>query len=389
MLRDGTAVPDRSDGRPRLLVATRANHPNSETGRAAVNVCSWKSSVDDVLQRHGTPSQTELASTPEAIWDQQSSGGSSEKYQCTGAVVGKATPWENTQHHVRAARTANTYCMADPNELLDEAEATAFQGWDFSTLGDRLTLEPPDWDFAEVVSHAAEGATTMLDMGTGGGEWLSSLRARPPITVATEGWQPNVAVARARLSVLGVPVVYTEGAPDNHRQVPGDTAGRLPFRTETFDLVTNRHESFRAKEVARVLRCDGIFLTQQTHSGSRQFHELLGNDPPDVQELELDIVVVQLRNAGLSIDEAEVGTATTVFADIGALAWYLRSVPWAVPGFTVERVPASAPSASPRADPCSPSEVLAASPQIARLVGELGQVERFPEAWLRQRRFPR
>src|ERR1700683_538493 len=37
-VRDGTAVPDRSDGRSRLLVATRTNHPNSETGRAAVNV---------------------------------------------------------------------------------------------------------------------------------------------------------------------------------------------------------------------------------------------------------------------------------------------------------------------------------------------------------------
>ena len=37
-VRDGTAVPDRSDGRFRLLVATRTNHPNSETGRAAVKV---------------------------------------------------------------------------------------------------------------------------------------------------------------------------------------------------------------------------------------------------------------------------------------------------------------------------------------------------------------
>src|SRR6185312_11674732 len=35
-VRDGTAVPARSDGRSRLLVATRAIHPNSETGRAAV-----------------------------------------------------------------------------------------------------------------------------------------------------------------------------------------------------------------------------------------------------------------------------------------------------------------------------------------------------------------
>lgn len=227
--------------------------------------------------------------------------------------------------------------MADPDELLAEAEATTFQGWDFSTFGDRLVLEPPHWDFAEIVANAAAGATTMLDMGTGGGEWLSSLRARARFTVATECWQPNVAVATARLSALGIPVVNTEGAPDNHRQEPGDPAGRLPFRTEAFNLVTNRHESFRANEVTRVLRRDGIFLTQQTHSGSRQFHELLGNEPPDLQELELDVVVVQLRDAGLSIDEAEAGTATTVFADIGALAWYLRSIPWAVPDFTISK----------------------------------------------------
>jgi len=68
-----------------VVRATRANQPNSETGRAAVNV-RLVASVDDVLQRHGTPSQTEPASTPEAIWDQQSSGGPSEKYQCTGAL---------------------------------------------------------------------------------------------------------------------------------------------------------------------------------------------------------------------------------------------------------------------------------------------------------------
>jgi SAM-dependent methyltransferase len=225
--------------------------------------------------------------------------------------------------------------MADADELLAEAETTPFQGWDFSKLGDRLVLEPPPWDFAEIVANTAARATAMLDMGTGGGEWLSSLRARSPVTAATESWKPNVAVAAARLWALGVPVVRTEGAPDNCRQEPGDSTGRLPFRTEAFDLVTNRHESFRAGEVARVLRPDGLFLTQQAQSGSKEFHRLLGSEAPDLQEFELDIAVAQLRGAGLSIDEADMGIATTVFADIGALAWYLRSVPWAVPGFTI------------------------------------------------------
>ena len=66
-----------------VVLATWTNHPNSETGRAAFNV-GWEVSVDDVLQRHGTPSQAGPASTPEAIEDQQSSGRPSEKYQWTG-----------------------------------------------------------------------------------------------------------------------------------------------------------------------------------------------------------------------------------------------------------------------------------------------------------------
>jgi hypothetical protein len=72
-------------GGPGLLLQAG---PITPTRRRDVplSMCRWKSSVDDVLQRHGTPSQAEPASTPEAIQDQQSSGGPLEKYQCTGAV---------------------------------------------------------------------------------------------------------------------------------------------------------------------------------------------------------------------------------------------------------------------------------------------------------------
>ena len=34
--------------------------------------------------------------------------------------------------------------------------------------------------------------------------------------------------------------------------------------------------------------------------------------------------------------DAEEAEETTLFADVGAIAWYLRAVPWAVPGFSVE-----------------------------------------------------
>lgn len=226
--------------------------------------------------------------------------------------------------------------MPDPDQLLEDAEVTDFDGWDFTRLGARLVSSPPQWAFEEIVAELAASATTILDMGTGGGEWLSSLRARAPVTVATESWPPNVGVAAARLQALGgVPVVQDEGATDNHCQDREDSRGRLAFTAEAFDLATNRHESFVASEVARVLRPEGIFVTQQTHSGSQQFHELLGGQPPHVVEFEIDLALVQLSAAGLTVDAADEGDATMDFADIGALAWYLRSVPWVVPGFSI------------------------------------------------------
>lgn len=147
------------------------------------------------------------------------------------------------------------------DDLMDEAERHPTQGWDFSWLGERMATKPLPWDFTHLVAERARSVHDMLDMGTGGGEWLADLPVHPPHTVATEAWAPNVPVARERLRPLGVDVVQVEGAPDNNLQASDEAGGDLPFEPESFDLITNRHESFLATEVARVLRSGGIFLT--------------------------------------------------------------------------------------------------------------------------------
>jgi SAM-dependent methyltransferase len=223
------------------------------------------------------------------------------------------------------------------DELLDEAARAPFEGWDFSSFAGRLAVKPPPWPFEDIVSGLMDHADTCLDMGTGGGEWLSSLPRRPPRTIATESWPPNVRVAAAGLRPLGVGVVNDEGATDNVAQRFGQPRGRLAFREGAFDLVVNRHEAFVAQEVRRVLRPGGVFVTQQADSGSRQFHELLGLARPAVDEFTLELATKQLTDAGLHIDESGAGVATTTFEDIGALAWYLSAVPWAVPAFSIDR----------------------------------------------------
>jgi SAM-dependent methyltransferase len=103
----------------------------------------------------------------------------------------------------------------------------------------------------------------MLDMGTGGGEALSGLPDRAPRTIATEAWPPNVPVAGRRLLPLGIPVIQDEAARGNIDQNGANEGGSLPFRDGSLDLICNRHESFLALEVSRVLAPGGTFVTQQ------------------------------------------------------------------------------------------------------------------------------
>ncbi|CAN5579562.1 class I SAM-dependent methyltransferase [soil metagenome] len=227
--------------------------------------------------------------------------------------------------------------MPSAAELLREAGAAGLRGWDFGWIADRVrTVEPP-WDFG-AMSEALLGDGQVrvgLDMETGGGERLARLRWWAPLMVATEAWLPNVPVAAERLAPCGVRVVLDEGAVDNVEQADGRSTGRLPFRTGAFDVVINRHGAFVAAEVARVLRPGGTFLTQQEDSASARFHHLLGLEPPTAPVFDLDLATAQVTAAGLVVEETDRGQVLSTFADIGALAWYLRMVPWCVPGFTI------------------------------------------------------
>ncbi len=228
--------------------------------------------------------------------------------------------------------------MSSVDSLLDHALAVSTEGWDFTRLGSRLMVTPPPWDYPALVAAQAGRARTMLDMGTGGGEWLAALPARPAKTLATECWPPNVPVAARRLRALGVVVVQAEGAPDNQDQRADETQGRLPFRDGAIDLVANRHESFLPGEVARILAAGGSFVTEQVGTGSYDdLHQLLDLPAPPPGRWTVSLAIEQLAEVPLHVVASGSGAERTTFADVGALVWYLRQVPWAVPGFDVDR----------------------------------------------------
>ncbi len=214
-----------------------------------------------------------------------------------------------------------------------------FAGWDMSYLeGRRVDLHPePRWDYTATVLAVMNGIGTMLDMGTGGGERLASLAAMqqlPTHTIATEGYIPNIAVARQRLEPIGVAVVAI------------DDDARLPFADEQFDLIINRHASYDPHEVLRILKPGHRFITQQVgDQTNRKLYELFGYEPKDAfypgvgqkSSWNLDYAVRELQDAGWQIIEQQEEFYTTRYYDVGAIVYYLKAIPWEIPDFSVEK----------------------------------------------------
>jgi SAM-dependent methyltransferase len=203
-------------------------------------------------------------------------------------------------------------------------------GWSFSsmTTAGRMGTDQLPWSYGSLVIPLMANATDMLDMGTGGGEILSNLRPLPANTYATEGWAPNVPVARERLEPLGVTVYGI-----------ADDTDPLPFADRSLDLVLNRHDAYDARELKRVLRPGGTFITQQIGGqNDADLNELLGTPPAeDYSDWTLDHAMSELSDAGLLVVEGREDFPSTRFYDIGALIFYLKAVPWQIDDFSIEK----------------------------------------------------
>ncbi|RMH73842.1 MAG: class I SAM-dependent methyltransferase [Gemmatimonadetes bacterium] len=210
---------------------------------------------------------------------------------------------------------------------LKEAETSSFAGWDFSYLAGRMVEMPVAWGYKSRILPKIRQVASLLDMGTGGGEFLASLQPLPAQTYATEAYPPNVPIARRRLSPLGVEVIpVEEGSP-------------LPFSDQQFELVINRHEWYAPSEVYRILKPGGEFITQQVgENNDIELNLLLGAPSPTGGEANwfVDTAARALGNVGFWVEQTQTDFTRTRFYDIGAIIYYLKAVPWQVPDFSVE-----------------------------------------------------
>lgn len=217
----------------------------------------------------------------------------------------------------------------DPQFLkLIEDGNKPFSGWDFSyiTDTDRVKSDLLSWSYGSMAKHLIDSASSMLDMGTGGGEFLSMLRPFPNTIFATEGYKPNIEIAKRRLEPLGVRVVAIEDD-DN-----------LPFDDYQFDLILNKHESYSPTEVRRVINVNGLFLTQQVGGADcLGINEAL--EAPFNHEFEnwkAATAKQELEQNGFEVIYCKEEYPIQRFYDVGALVYYLKAIPWQIPGFKID-----------------------------------------------------
>lgn len=203
-----------------------------------------------------------------------------------------------------------------------------FSGWDFSYLNGRYEMvhAPTIWDYKDSIRKAMASAQSLLDIDTGGGEFLASLQPLPAHTCATESYPPNIPVARQRLEPLSV-TIYTV-----------DDKNHMPFADDQFDLIICRHGSYVPQELQRILKPRHQFITQQVGGETnKELHTLLNAPPYPFADWTLQRAVNELEQAGFQILEQREAFSLTRYYDIGALVYYLKAIPWQISDFSVEK----------------------------------------------------
>lgn len=117
------------------------------------------------------------------------------------------------------------------------------RGWHWS--GMRTRMDDLGWTYVDVLRDHIGPSDRVLDVGTGGGEVFSEVARQRD--VALDFKMEMLHVAREHL-----PCHLVAG---EHRA--------LPFNDGSFDVVADRHVGADAREIFRVLRPRGRYVTQQ------------------------------------------------------------------------------------------------------------------------------
>ncbi|MFP4478075.1 MAG: SAM-dependent methyltransferase [Candidatus Izemoplasmatales bacterium] len=213
-------------------------------------------------------------------------------------------------------------------DKLIEIEKRVFPGWDFKKINQKTKSQELTWDYKKIVDLYLKKEDTLLDMGTGGGEFLLTLNHPYKQTTVTEAYPPNVKLCKERLAPLGITVCENE---TDEKSIP---------KNKTFTMIINRHDAYHPVEVYNALEEGGYFITQQVGGLNNLYlsQKVLGYDYKNFEDNQWDLkhAKLSLESTGFKILFAEEAMSQVQYFDLETLVAYVSIIKWEFPGFNVK-----------------------------------------------------
>ena len=201
-------------------------------------------------------------------------------------------------------------------------------GWDFDKISKRTKVIGKKWDYIEIVKNYINRETVLLDIGTGGGEVLLKIAPFVRRAYGIDCSRNMIITAKKNLAKSKVSNVEFKSA----------NARKLPFRKEYFDVVICRHSEFYPKEVFRVLKPNGVFITQQVGERDKENIKRVFGKGQAFGERAGTLMkkyLRELRKVGFKIIKKDTYNAIEYYS-IEDLKFLLRNTP-IIPGFNSKR----------------------------------------------------
>lgn len=129
-------------------------------------------------------------------------------------------------------------------------------GWDFAGMEYSVEQDYPYNYYHKVVEHITPN-TIMLDIGCGSGEKSTKYFGLAKKVVMLDNEPEMLKKAKANVEKF-----YKEKQAKKFEFVIGDADNKLNFEDESFDLVVSRHCGANMREVFRVLKKGGVFISE-------------------------------------------------------------------------------------------------------------------------------
>ena len=154
------------------------------------------------------------------------------------------------------------YTQTELDQMIDEVLPRS--GWDFAKMS--ILQEPAPWEYSAVVREYLRPNSTVLDIGTGGGERLLGLAPHFK-------WALGIDVDPEMVTVAG------QNGSDVSNVTFRLASDQLDLVEESFDIVLDRQAPFDLDAIWQHLVPGGYFITQQVgERNMRVVKRVLGQD---------------------------------------------------------------------------------------------------------------